>query len=472
MKTLVEVAREIPVRYECSVLVAGAGLTGMCAAIASGRAGARTLLVEQSQMLGGVATAGLMASFNNRFIAADGAQVVRGIPGEIVDRLVEMGGARPDWRRPTLPHLPFDPELLQITLIRLAREAGVQVLLGTIAAAAREENGKVAVVLENRAGREAALADVVVDATGEAAIAALLGGDVGHTPTASASLEFRMAGVDLAAFFEHFRQHPEDFAADYDLATAFEDFERNWTDRGVLHLPHGGGETMRPIQEAIRRGDYAKQRGLAHGLDAFGFYGTADTDTIIVNSNFYDVDSLDPVSLSNAVMDARERCFEAAALLRKVMPGFEQAYVVATAAELGVRISRRIHGQVTLTRAQVEAGQEFDDVIAVQSRLAHLPYGERRVASVSEIPFGIVLPRDVGELLVASGKTVSTEPRGLLRAEVTCMALGQAAGVAAALAAATGATPAQVPVRDIQQGLLKQGAYLGAPGRLSELGLA
>jgi len=331
MQTVLESDRRIPVRHQCQVLVAGGGLTGTCAAIAAARAGAKTLLVEQSQMLGGVATAGLMASFNNRLIAADGTQVIRGIPGEIVDRLVEVGGARPDWRWPTLPHLPFDPERLQIVLIRLMREVGVRVLLGVMLVAARAEEGKVVALLEGRAGREAAAAEVVVDATGEAAAAAHMGADFGETPKASASLEFRMGGVDLAALFEHFRQHPEDFAEDYDLATSFEDFARNWAELGIFHLPHGGGAIMSPIQAAIRRGDYCKQRGQAHGLDAFGFYATADTDTIVINSNFYTVDSLDPVGLSNAVMDARERCFEAAELLRRVMPGFEQGYVVATA---------------------------------------------------------------------------------------------------------------------------------------------
>ncbi|UCH33500.1 MAG: FAD-dependent oxidoreductase [Armatimonadota bacterium] len=471
MKTVFESARETPVRHESQALVAGGGLTGVCAAIAAARAGARTLLVEHSHMLGGVATAGLMASFNNRFIAADGTQVVCGIPGEIVDRLVELRGARPDWRRPDLPHLPFDPELLQVVLIRLLRDASVHVLLGTTVAAARDENGVVAVILEGKAGREAALADVVVDATGEAVIAAHLGADCGETPPASASLEFRMAGVDLPAFFEHFRQHPEDFAEDYDLATEFEEFARNWSELGVFHLPHGGGVRMRPIQDAIARREYWKERGLAHGLDAFGFYATADTDTVIVNSNFYTLDSLDPSDLSNAIQDARERCIETADLLKRVMPGFEQAYVVATAPELGVRISRRIRGRATLTREQLQRGDTFEDVVAVQPRLHSIAHGERRVDGTSELPYGIMLPRDVARILVASGKTVSTEPRGVVRAMVSCMALGQAAGAAAALAGAAGASPSNVPIRRIQQELLDQGAYLGPEDRLAELGL-
>jgi hypothetical protein len=470
VKTVFESAREAPVRYEPHVLVVGGGLTGSCAAIAAARAQAETLLVEHSQMLGGVATAGLMASFNNRFITADGAVIVRGIPAEIVDRLVEVGGARPDWRRPNLPHIPFDPELLQIVLVRMLRDAGVEVLLGSAVVAAHQESPKVAVVIENKGGREAALADAVVDATGEAAVAALLGVECGATPPASASLELRMAGVDLAAFFDHFRRHPEDFAENIDVATAFEDFVRNWTERGVFHLPHGGGEVMKPIQDAIRRGDYSKRRGLAHGLDAFGFYGTADRDTVIVNSNFYEVDSLDPLDLSRAVTDARERCFEAAELLRQVMPGFEQAYVVQTAPELGVRMSRRIEGEMTLTRRQLEAGEEFDDVIGVQARMRQVERAEQRL-SASELPYRIMVPHGVPGLLVASGKTVSTDPRGLLRAEVTCMVLGQAAGAAAALAAETGRSPSQMAAQRIQQTLLRQEVYLGSDERLKRLGV-
>jgi len=470
MKTIFESAREVPVRYEPHVLVIGAGLTGVCAAVAAARAGADTLLVEHSQMLGGVATAGLMASFNNRFITADGAQVVRGIPAEIVDGLVALGGARPDWRRPNLPHIPFDPELLQIVLIRMLRDAGVVVLFGSAAVAAGQESPKVAVILENKAGREAVLTDAVVDATGEAVVAAHLQVEHDESRPAGASLEFRMAGVDLALFFDHFRRHPEDFAENIDVATEFEDFVRNWMELGVFHLPHGGGEMMRPIQDAIRRGEYFKQRGSATGLDAFGFYGTADRDTVIVNTGFFEVDSLDPLGISRAVMEARERCFEAAELLRQVMPGFEQAYVVQTAPELGVRISRRIHGEMTLTRRQLEAGEEFDDVVGVQARMRQVERAEQRL-SASELPYRIMLPRGAPRLLVASGKTVSTEPRGLLRAEVTCMVVGQAAGVAAARAASAARSPSQIAVQQIQQALLRQDVYLGSDERLRRLGV-
>lgn len=471
MKTITEPRREVPVRTECEVLVAGGGLSGVCAAIAAARAGAKTLLVEQSQILGGVATAGLMASFNNRFIAADGTQVVRGIAGEVMDRLVELGGARPDWRRPEVPHLPFDPEALQVVLIRLVREAGAQALLGTLIVRAHPHDDGIAAFIESRAGREALVAKIIVDASGEASIAALLGAECGETPAASASLEFRMGGVDLAAFFDHLRRHPEEFAEDYDVVTNFDDFARNWAERGIFHLPHGGGAVMRTVQEAIRRGEYAKERGLAHGLDAFGFYANANSDTIIINSNFYSVDSLDPRSLSAAVMDARERCFEIADFLRRFMPGFEQAYVVQTAPELGVRISRRIRGMATLTRDELESGHKFDDVVALQRRLRVTAHGEQLLEGVAEIPYGVMVPRDVERLIVASGKTVSTEPRGILRGQVNCMALGHAAGVAAALAANGGITPAQVPVSQIQRTLVSQGAYLGGDQRLRELGL-
>jgi hypothetical protein len=468
---LAEPARETPIRYACDVLVAGGGLSGVCAAVSAARAGARVLLIEQTQMLGGVATAGLMASFTNRFIASDGTQVVRGIAGEVIDRLVEAGGARPNWRRPEVPQLPLDPELLQLVLIRLLRDAGVEVILGTMAVSAPRGDDEVVVAVENRAGRQAIRAKAVVDATGEATMAAFMGGCHAETPAASASLEFRMAGVDLAALFDYFRRHPDDFATDHDQVTAFEDFERNWTELGILHLPHGGGRLIRPLQDAIAEGRYARERGLAHGLDALGVYANANTDTIIVNSNFYTIDGVDPIQISRAVLDARERCFETGQLLKEALPGFEQAYVVQTAPELGVRISRWIEGETTLTRAALETGQEFDDVIAMQRRVQALEHADGSVPGVSEMPCGILIPRGVTRLVVASGKTASTEPRGLLRGQVACMALGHAAGVAAALAAQGDTPPSQVPPQRIQRELLRQGAYLGSGARLRELGL-
>ena len=84
----------------------------------------------------------------------------------------------------------------------------------------------------------------------------------------------------------------------------------------------------------------------------------------------------------------------------------------------------------------------------------------------------MLVPREVELLVVASGKTASTDPRGLLRAQASCMALGHAAGVAAGLAANARVPPRELPVREIQRLLLEQGAYLGSPERLAELGLA
>lgn len=88
-----------------------------------------------------------------------------------------------------------------------------------------------------------------------------------------------------------------------------------------------------------------------------------------------------------------------------------------------------------------------------------------------EIPFGIMVPQEVEGLLVPSGKSVSTEPVGLVRGMSRCMTLGEAAGVAAALGARQGVSPDKVPIRDIQRQLVAQGAYLGEPERLARLGV-
>lgn len=103
MKHIKERARNTPVLDEADVLVAGGELSGIAAAIAAARAGARTILIERNGVLGGVVTSGMMSSMTNWFIGSKGTLLVRGIGVELLDRLVDMKGTIAGWRSAELP---------------------------------------------------------------------------------------------------------------------------------------------------------------------------------------------------------------------------------------------------------------------------------------------------------------------------------------------------------------------------------
>lgn len=469
MRTITEPARQLPIVAEMDVVVAGGGVAGVAAAVAAARGGADTLLLERNGFYGGVATAGLMASMGNRFFDKAGRLIVRGVVLEMIERMAEKGGIGPAWRNPEVPKIPFDPEVFKLVLIEMVEEAGVKALLHTLLAdVVTEARNLRGVIIENKAGRQAVLSRVVVDATGDADVAARAGAPFKYTPPGSNSMEFRMGNVDMQRLYEYLKQHPETHPSDMDAPRSFEEFERNWLERGFFYYPHGGG--MKPgspmavlVDKAIEKGDYARERGICVRLDAFGMDGLRWNKTIVINSNFTQIDDLDVWQESRAEMETRKACFLTASFLRKYVPGFEDAFIIATAPDLGVRVTRWIEGEHTVTAEDLNRETRFDDVVGTLAA--------REGQGWTEIPYRCLLPKSIEGLLIASGKSASTAPRGMLRGMTSCILLGQAAGAAASLAAETGVAPRELEVRKLQRRLLDQGVYLGDEARLRQLGL-
>lgn len=469
-----EAAREIPVLDRVDVLVAGAGVAGCAAAVAAARAGAKTMLVERNGVLGGVATAGLMANIGNRYMDRDGRIVIHGIAKEVVERLVARGAASEKWACREVPGIVMDSEQLRVVLIEMLQEADVKVL--THALAARPiMAGDVAkgAFIESKMGRQAVLAEVLIDATGEADLAYQADCPMRWTD-GSASLEFKMGRVDLDALYQHFKRHPQTFPVGMDMVKGFAEFERNWIERGIFFFPHGGGSKWDIFQRAIESGEFQRERGILWHLDAAGLYGLRGLDTVVINSNFWRVTTLSAPEVSLAELEAQKACYYVADFFRRRVPGFERAVIVQMASDLGIRVSRGIEGMATLTGEQTSARQPvyLNDVIGCAP--ASAPFeetGEFFWPHTFDIPYGVMVPKRVENLLVASGKSVSCRPQGIIRGMSTCMVLGQAAGAAAALAARRGEAPRKLDIHALQQTLLAQGVYLGSEERLRALGL-
>jgi len=446
--------RETPVSEEVDVLVAGGGLSGTAAAIAAARAGAKTLLVEADGALGGVATTGLMSSMGNTFFDEQGKLMVHGLAEEMMDRVAERGGTSLGWKAPWVPKIPFDPEIFITVLEEMVTEAGARVLFHTqVASVAKTQGGKIeGVILENKSGRESVPAKCLVDATGDADLAAWSGAGFDLKPTSSSTMLFQMANVNLQATYEFIMEHAQEFPSELDVPLSVEDFQRNWLENGFFYYPHGYGVALGIVQKAVWAGKFQKEKGRCTNLQLFGMDGLRSTNTVIINTGSFIVNNFDAAAISISEIEGRRIAFEMAQRARKNLPGFEKAFIIGISKHLGIRYSRRVHGEYTLSKEEVEKGARFGDTIA----LARL-HSSRKF----DIPYRIILPQKVENLTIASGKNVSTDPRGLLRGETMCVQLGQAAGVAAALAAKSDTTPGKIDFKDVQKMLRKQGVNLG-----------
>jgi hypothetical protein len=467
MKTYHEPARETPIAYEPDVIVAGGGTSGCAASISAARNGAKTLLIERNGVLGGIATAGLSANIGNNFMTYDNYPVVKGIPREIIERLVVEGGTMPNWHRPEQPGIVNDTEKFKLVLIDMLREAGVEVLLHALTVGVIKEGSRVCgVLIESKSGRQAATAANVIDTTGEVDIVNLSGAPC-RTVASGGSMLFRLANVDLDRAVDWIGENKDSFPDGSDGVKDYDTFARNWREYGFFFFPHHGGKDFKPWNDAIARGEYQEKDGDWYSLNAFGMYGLKGDGTIIINSNYMWLEDVDVRKYTRAELEGRRMCHRTAEFLRKHLPGFENAAVIATGDDWGQRRNRLIEGQKTLTKDDANAVKKWDDVIGrVPIKSPDGPkYG-------FEVPFGIMVPKEVENLLTASGKSVSTDPVGMIRGISSCMMLGEAAGVAAALGAKQGVSPHAVPIVDIQRQLVAQGAYLGEPDRLKELGIA
>jgi hypothetical protein len=411
-----------------------------------------------------------MANIGNRYLTASGKQVISGFAGEVVERLVEVRAASTHWCHPDVPGVVMDSERLKVVLIEMAEQAGVRVLTHVVAARPIMDGSTVrGVFCESKSGRQAILAKATVDATGEADLAYQAGARC-RFQTGTASILFKLANVDVDAFVAFLREDPEGFPAGQDFVKDLETFERNWRERGILFFPHLGGRTLPFIQEAVARGDLKREIPPAFNLDAFGLYAIGGPGFVVVNSNFYRIADLDVRNLSDFELHAQKICCYVADFMIKRIPGFSRAKVAHIGVDLGIRVSRYIDGRSRLSTA---APVPADDVIGTYPVLEPAPKGRGFFRDYTcDIPFGITVPVGCDNLLVASAKSVSTDPAAILRAMPGCMICGQAVGVASALAAAKGLRSADVPARELQRELLSQKVHLGEPERLRALGLS
>ena len=443
-------------RYD--VLVIGGGNAGCAAALAAARHGARTLLVERYGFLGGTATAAMVGPWMTFHSGSE--RIVGGIAHEIVERLIALGGSPghiPDASDYVATITPFDPEIHKALLFDLMRESGVDLLLhGYFLEAVTDERGAV------RGARVATVggvrtyeAAITIDASADAFVAASAGvalqqGDA-RGRVQPASLMFRLSHVDLAATAAYVREHPGEM-------------------RTSLPPDARDAASLTAVAGLYALWNAARERGVDVPRELVSFFISPYPDEVSVNmTRVVDIDPLDPDDLTRAEVEARAQAMRLLAFFKRDVPGFANARIAATAAQIGIRESRRIVGAYTLTRDDVLHARAFDDAVARSAYPIdiHNPSGSgtttfRLPSGASyEIPYRCLVPERVDALLVA-GRCISTTHEALAstRLTPTVMTLGQAAGTAAALCVADGVQPRDVPFATLRDALERDGVDL------------
>jgi glycine/D-amino acid oxidase-like deaminating enzyme len=416
------------------VVVVGSGSAGAVAAISAARAGARTLLVDRLAFMGGTSTAVLDTFYAFYTPGERPRRVVGGLGWEVAGRLTADGLA---FERPNTygagTGITYDAEALKILWERLADEAGVDLLLHTWATGVRVDDGRLAAVrLWNKGGERWVEATAFVDASGDADLCAMAG--VPHDapsdggPVQSLSTLFKLANVNVDAA------------------------------RGVPKAA-----LWARMREAVASGAYRLPR--VEG----SWHRTPHEGVVLVHmTRNPNVDATDPAQLTRAEVEGRRQVAEYHRFLRERVPGFERSVVVATSPAIGVRESRRVHGDHRLTRDDVLTGRRFPDEVAlcgapIEDHHAGGDTDWQYVANsgVYGIPFRSLLASGIEGLLVAGRCFSAThDAHASARSMATCMAMGQAAGTAAALAAAGGTTPRNLRIDTLRERLALDGALL------------
>ena len=438
-----EQAKEIEVFDHCGVLVVGAGPAGTAAAVSAARNGAgKVVLLERYGHLGGMATGGQVLFIPH--LSEGKQQMIAGIQQEWLDRLEKMpngliGPDRKDigstdpalidkWRK----YYGFvcdgwiwygayvDPEMLKIAMVNMVEDAGVTVYCHAWGSEALMEGNRViGVTFQSKEGRKATLAGKVIDCTGDGDIFASAGCAYekeysGDDRSYNVSVVFRLGNVDSEEF-------------------------RNWKYDPNSHY----------------------RDKLAEYKKLFGYcispFVTPMKDIMWVNNFVEGKDCCNVQDLTDTEMLIRRSLNEGIEWIRENVPGFKNAFLHDTAPQLGTRGSRRLNGTYRLTMDDIAQTIEHEDTIAIIPAHRRMKY-----KSPIELPYGVMLPADDVEDLLAAGRCFSSAHDANDHANLIphCVALGEAAGAAAALALQSNTTFRNVDVKKVQQMLKKQGVYL------------
>jgi hypothetical protein len=447
-----EPVKKLPVR-KFDVVVAGAGTAGVVAAIAAARQGAKTALIEVKGYPGGTVTEGGTAlhSFYNLWKAFPGVkkrQVVRGIPQEIIERLLKVGG--------TSGHAEMskgydydsvctciDTEIYKLVTFEMLVESGVFVCVNTLLAGTIMDGPRIwGVIVESRSGREAFYAKSFVDCTAYGDLAAYAGAKYSEPNDYPVINSIGVANVSLETLY--------DFLEKYDAIDQLAKGRRSGKDDQIVRIQ--GTAAKIP-------GDFGKE------ADKIGMSMVTttvhDNYFMFIKINFkMPVSPTDRDEVAKAELELRKRQFRAIELFREYIPGCEKAFIARTSPKLCIRRGRLITCDYDMSHEDVIEGRHFNDDVMAYGFHDSAPRYQIRNGGTYGLPYRALRAAGIENLLVA-GMLITSDHRAHMstRNTVSCMGQGQATGTAAALCAGRNCGTRELRYGDLREALVKGGVY-------------
>ncbi len=447
-----EPARRLPIR-NFDVIVAGGGTAGVVAALAAARQGSKTALIEAKGYPGGTVTEGGTAlhSFYNLWTGFPGVekrQVVRGIPQEIIDRLVEAEGT--SGHAEMTKGLDYDSvctavdtEIYKLVTFEMLDEAEVFVCVNTLLVDVIREGSRLkGVIVESRSGREAFYADSFIDCTAYGDLSAYAGADFSEPNDYSVCNSMGVANVNVEKYHE--------FLTSHDALTQHALGRRSGVDGQIVrldgravNLPPGFGEQARKIGMSLT--------------------------TTTVHDNYFmfikmniqmPVSPTDRDEIARTELVLRKRQAQAIQLFREYVPGCEKAFIARTSPRLNIRRGRLITCDYDITHEDVIEGHHFDDEIMVYGFHDSAPRWQIKDGGTYGVPYRALCVKGIDNLL-AAGMLITSDRRAHMstRNTVCCMGQGQAAGTAAALCSQKSCGSRELPYSELRTTLEKNGVY-------------
>ena len=485
MKTFTEQAHKLPVRC-FDVVVAGGGTAGVVAAIAAARTGAKTVLVEQKGYVGGTLLEGgtTMHSFFTlgKFFGRESRQIVKGIPQEIIDRLVAAGGCS--------GHLVdevgidydehctlIDVEVYKIVAAEMLQEAGVTIYFNTLIAGADVENGHVkGVIVQSRVeGRLYFEAGAFIDATGWGDLSAYAGAEYTLPQEYSVANSVGIAGIDVEKYTKYLQENGGVSGITYGLRDGKEDqivrvgapFHKVLSTLMAQHAKAQGSKARNMLNAADNPDNHIPlevQKELARLALTLGFTTIHDNYFMYLKVNYVMKQGVtSQAEMTKAEIELRRRQRESLELLKKSIPGCEHAFIARTSPTLCTRRGRTIVCDYDIPNSEILEGRHHEDDIAFFGFHDCAPKMHVGGDGSYGIPLRAILVKGIDNLF-AVGMMISSDYYAYMstRNTVSCMAQGQAAGTLAAMAAKENVPLRQVPFAALKAQLLEDGVYLGA----------
>ena len=432
-KYYTETAKQIPVKQEVDVLVVGGGPAGFSAAVGAARKGAKTMLIEQSGCVGGVATSGLMSHWTG--------ETKGGFYEELLERSADVDGSDGNMGKHGSYQQIINHEKLKTVMLEMLQEAGVILQLYTFASEPiMEEKKIIGVITESKSGREAIMAGIVIDASGDGDIAARSGAPFYQGREYDGKMQpmtimLQVAGVDTSKV-----TYVHGFEDTYDLPGG------DIQSLGRKHIPYPAGHVL--------------------------IYPSPLPGVVTLNmTNCIKVDGTKAEDLTQATLTCRSQIQPIIDFLRKFVPGFEQCFVINSSAQIGVRETRHFIGEKTLTEQDIMMAKVFDDWVVAN---AHFNFDVHNLSGAGldetgcqkhfkqtrgyTIPYGCFIPKEIDNLMLAGRNISGTHmAHSSYRVMPICANMGQSVGIAAALCMEKNCTPRSLEVSVLQEELMKNG---------------